>query len=152
MVLSGEGRPFHPSVPSSVPSSKFLILGWRRWWYGRTTTTHGGGRRLCTWSCDPISAICLSTAIFFLCGLQEFSRASDGGPATTKTKWRHGEERYQSEAAEEGRHLLSVFFSFWNLSTEVKKSFDMYPKKLDSKMEMWTWCESTSASFWWVPY
>jgi len=26
LVLSGEGRPFHPSVPSSVPSSKFLIL------------------------------------------------------------------------------------------------------------------------------
>jgi hypothetical protein len=32
--LSGEGRPFHPSVPSS----KFLILGWKR----RRTTTNGG--------------------------------------------------------------------------------------------------------------
>jgi hypothetical protein len=28
------------------------------------------------------------------------------------------------------------FFSFWNLSTEVKESFDLYPEKLDSKMEM----------------
>jgi hypothetical protein len=27
----------------------------------------------------------------FLCGRQEFSRASDGGPTTTKTKWRHEE-------------------------------------------------------------
>ncbi len=38
LVLSGVGRPFHPPVPSSVPSSKFLILGWKR----RTTTTNGG--------------------------------------------------------------------------------------------------------------
>jgi hypothetical protein len=44
--------------------------------------------------------------------------------------------RYESEAAEEGRHLLSVFFFLWNLSTEVKESFDLYPEKLDSKMEM----------------
>jgi hypothetical protein len=26
LSLSGGRRPFHPSVPSSVPSSKFLIL------------------------------------------------------------------------------------------------------------------------------
>jgi len=40
-----------------------------------------------------------------LCGLQEFSRASDEGPATTsdegpattETKWRHREEKYQSK-------------------------------------------------------
>jgi len=30
---------------------------------------------------------------------------SDGGPTTTETKWRHGEERYQSEVAEEGRQF-----------------------------------------------
>jgi len=35
--LSDEGRPFHPSIPSSVPSSKFLIPGWKR----RTMTTNG---------------------------------------------------------------------------------------------------------------
>jgi len=115
LVLSGEGRPFHPSIPSSVPSSKFLIPGWRRWWNGRTTTTHRGGRRLSTWSCDPISAVCLSTSKLFLCGLQEFSRASDGGPATTETKWRHKEKRYKSKAAEEGRHLLSIFLFFFGI-------------------------------------
>jgi hypothetical protein len=38
LVLSGEGHPFHPSVPSFVPSSKFLIPGWKT----RTTTTIGG--------------------------------------------------------------------------------------------------------------
>jgi hypothetical protein len=48
--------------------------------------------------------------------------------------------------------------SFWNLSTEVKEIVDLYPEKLESDMEMWTWCESSSssssasASFWWVPY
>jgi hypothetical protein len=30
---------------------------------------------------------------------------SDGRPTTIETKWRHEEKRYQSEAAEEGRHL-----------------------------------------------
>jgi hypothetical protein len=81
LVLSGEGHPFHPFVPSS----KFLIPGWRRWWNGRRATTHGDGRSLSTWSCDPVSAVCLSTAKLFLCGLQEFSRASDGRPATIET-------------------------------------------------------------------
>jgi hypothetical protein len=38
LVLFGEGRPFHPSVPSSVSSSKFLIPGWKR----RRTATNGG--------------------------------------------------------------------------------------------------------------
>jgi len=37
MVVVGGRRPFHPSVPSSVPSSNFLIPGWKR----RTTTTNG---------------------------------------------------------------------------------------------------------------
>ncbi len=69
-------------------------------------TTHGGGGNLSTCSCDPVSAICFSTAKLFLCGLQEFNRASDGGPTTTETKWRHGKERYQFEAPEEGRHLM----------------------------------------------
>jgi hypothetical protein len=31
--------------------------------------------------------------------------------------------------------IFSPFF-LWNLSTEVEKSFDLYPEKLDSKMEM----------------
>ncbi len=52
--------------------------------------THDGSISLSTCSCDPISAVCFSTVKLFLCGLQEFSRANDGGPATTKTKWRHG--------------------------------------------------------------
>ncbi len=41
---------------------------------------------LSTCSCDPVSVVCFSTAKLFLCGLQEFNRASDGGPATTETK------------------------------------------------------------------
>jgi len=52
--------------------------------------THDGSISLSTCSCDPISAVCFSTVKLFLCGLQEFSRANDGGPATTETKWRHG--------------------------------------------------------------
>jgi uncharacterized membrane protein len=51
--------------------------------------------------------------------MQEFSRASDGGPATTETKWRHGEERYQSEAAEEGRHYLDKPVTLMLLSPVV---------------------------------
>ncbi len=60
-----------------------------------------------------------STTKLFLCGLQEFSRASDGRPATTETKWRHGEERYPSEAAEEGRHHLDKPVTFMLLSPVV---------------------------------
>ncbi len=69
-------------------------------------TTHGSSSSLSTCSCDLVSAVCFSNAKLFLCGLQEFSKASDGRPTTTETKWRHGEERYQSEATEEGRHLM----------------------------------------------
>ncbi len=87
LVLSSEGRPFHPSVLSSVPEVPHPYR--RRWWNGRTTTTHGGDNSLFT--CDPVSVVCFSIAKLFLCGLQEFSRASDGGLTTTETKWRHGE-------------------------------------------------------------
>ncbi len=59
----------------------------------------GGGRRLMA-----------AAAVY-----PEFSRASDGGPATIEIKWRHGEERYQSEAAEEGRYLFSVFFFLFGI-------------------------------------
>jgi len=38
LVLSGEGCPFHPSILSFVPSSKFLIPGWKR----RRRTMNGG--------------------------------------------------------------------------------------------------------------
>ncbi len=41
-----------------------------------------------------------------------------------------------SKLSKKGDIFCPFFFSFWNLSTEVKESFDMYPKKLDSKMEM----------------
>jgi hypothetical protein len=54
-----------------------------------------------------------------LCGLQEFSRASDGRPVTTETKWRHGEERYQSEAVEERRHYLDKPVTLMLLSPVV---------------------------------
>ncbi len=68
-------------------------------------TTHGNDS-LSTCSRDPISAVCFSIVKLFLCGLQEFSRVSNGRLATTETKWKQGEERYQSEATEEGRHLM----------------------------------------------
>ncbi len=68
--------------------------------------THGDDNSLSTCSCDPVSAIGFSIAKLFLLRVHEFSRASDGGPATTKTKWRHGEERYHSEVAKERRHLM----------------------------------------------
>jgi hypothetical protein len=35
-----------------------------------------------------------------------------------------------------GNIFSPFFFSFWNLSIEVKESFDLYLEKLDSKMEM----------------
>jgi len=54
-----------------------------------------------------------------LWSLQEFNRASDGGPATTETKWRHGKERYQSEVAEEGRHYLDKPMTLMLLSLVV---------------------------------
>ncbi len=54
-----------------------------------------------------------------MCGLQEFRRASDGGPATTETKWRHEEERYQSEVAKEGRHYLDKPVTLMLLSPVV---------------------------------
>jgi hypothetical protein len=57
----------------------------------------------------------------FLCGLQEFSRASDGGPATGTSP----------KLQKRGDIFSPFFFSFWNLSTEVKESFDLYPEKLD---------------------
>jgi len=55
LVLSGEGHPFHPSVPSFVPTSKFLIPGWKR----RTTTTNGGRNNfiqmwLAELACEPV--------------------------------------------------------------------------------------------------
>jgi hypothetical protein len=48
--------------------------------------TRGDGNNLSTCSCDPVSVVCFSTTKLFLCGLQEFSRASDGGLTTTETK------------------------------------------------------------------
>jgi len=35
-----------------------------------------------------------------------------------------------------GNIFSPFFFSFWNLSTELKESFDLYLEKLDSKIEM----------------
>jgi len=91
-IMSLGGRPFHPFVPSFIHSSSSFER--RRWWNGRKTMIHGDGSSLSTCSCDLVSTVCFSTVKLFLCDLQEFSRASDGGSTTIETKWRHGEERY----------------------------------------------------------
>jgi hypothetical protein len=41
-----------------------------------------------------------------------------------------------SKLPKKGDIFFLFFFSFWNLSTKVKESFDLYLEKLDSKMEM----------------
>jgi hypothetical protein len=58
---------------------------------------------------------------FFLLRVQEFTSASDGGPATTETKWRHGEESYQYEAAEERKHLMGDRHSKWRSKVRDEK-------------------------------
>ncbi len=100
----------------------------------------------------------------FLCGVQEFSRASDGGPTTTETKWRLKEERYQSEAAEEGRHYLDKPVTLMLLSPVVVvvcvllfliyfleelgfiKNIEKERKKEKKKLEIRTHCCSSSSS------
>jgi len=66
--------------------------------------THGDGSSLSTRSCDLVAQFVLALRNYFCYVCKSFAERAMEGQQQQKpieTKWRHGEERYQSEAAKE---------------------------------------------------